>query len=235
MAWFYDWIRWDYVTAEKEFLKILELEPNNPLYPELYVEFLLKRDRPEQALKYKVNSEQSYRLIQLKILEGRKDDIFSAIKEYLGSQGIKGKKFAGDCYLWMAEYDSARFYLESAMKSPDSALMLTPRFQAYLALAYYKTDQYITAKKIINKLTLMSNVTTAGNPEYFVGWFYSGTGEVDSAFLWLEKAYENRSIQLAWLKTDPVFKNLKPDARYRDLYERTGHKAYDDYLESTKK
>jgi tetratricopeptide (TPR) repeat protein len=233
MAWYYDWIRWDYSSAEEEFLKVLELEPNNP-YPELYVEFLLKMNRPDEALNYEVASEQSYRLIQTKILSGKRKRIYGTIREYLESQGAKGMKYAGDCYLWMEEYDSAKFYLESAMTLKDPQMMI-PRFQSYLALAYYKTNQKDQAEKIISKLAAMSNVTTAGSPDYFAGWYYSGIGKADTAFYWLEKAYKNRSYQLAWLKTDPVFRNLKADSRYLDLYERTGHKAYDDYITNRKK
>ncbi|MCX6302482.1 MAG: FlgO family outer membrane protein [Bacteroidia bacterium] len=229
MAWFNDWIRWDFPQAEKEFLKVLELEPNNPIYPELYVEFLLKMNRPEEALNYQFTSEQSYRLIQAKILSGRRRGIQKDFKEYLKSQGSKGLKYAGDCFLWMHEYDSARFYLESALNVKDPQFMI-PRFQAYLALAYSKTNQNDQAQKIIGKLAAMSKVTTAGSPDYFTGWYYSGIGQIDSAFIWLEKAFRNRSFQLGWLKTDPVFNSLKSDGRYRDLYERTGHKAYDDYI-----
>ena len=74
-----------------------------------------------------------------------------------------------------------------------------------------------------------SDKTAAGSPAYYTGWFYSWIGEGDSAFYWLEKAYENRSPEFPWLKVDPAFDTLKNDDRYWDLYERTGHKAYDDY------
>ena len=234
MAWYNDWIRWDYPQAEKEFMKVLELEPNNPLYPELYVEFLLKMGRPDDAMKYHFISEQSYRLIQARILSGKRRGIDKEIHNYLSSQGSKGLKYAGDCFLWIQEYDSAKYYLESAMAVKDPQMMI-PRFQAYLALAYSKTGQADKAQKIIGMLNAMNRMTTAGNPDYFIGWYYSGTGQVDSAFIWLEKAFDNRSYQLAWLKTDPVFSTLRSDTRFRVLYERTGHKAYDDYLAGKKK
>jgi hypothetical protein len=79
-----------------------------------------------------------------------------------------------------------------------------------------------------------SKETSAGSPEYFIGWYYSGIKEVDSSFYWLEKAFKKRSPEMPWLKIDPVFNNLKDDNRYWDLYKRTGHKAYDDYWTSLK-
>jgi hypothetical protein len=58
---------------------------------------------------------------------------------------------------------------------------------------------------------------------------------MDSAFFWLEKAYQNRDPQMPWLKVDPAFNNLKDDDSYWDLYERTGHKAYDEYMANSLK
>jgi|GEM_PF-2692829 len=113
--------------------------------------------------------------------------------------------------------------------------MSNARLQSNLALAYYKTNSPALAIKIISELKEKSKVTVAQSPDFNVGWFYSGIGEVDSAFYWLEKAYKNKSPEFVWLKADPVFYNLKGDKRYWDLYEKTGHKAYDDYIGGLKK
>ena len=231
MALYYDWIRWDFVRAEKELKKILDLEPNNPQYLELYVEFLLKRKLPDQALKIKISTEQAYRLIQANILAGRNEETFKDIRYYLASYGLRGEKYAGDCFIWMGKYDSARFYLERAVKSDDPD-MKKPRFQAYLALAYNKTGDYVAADKIINQLKLMSKVTTANSPEYFVGWYYMGCDKSDSAFIWLQKAFGNRSTQLTWLNADPVFKKVVYDERYISLYNQTGHSEYQQDMSS---
>ena len=88
------------------------------------------------------------------------------------------------------------------MQSEDSE-MLAPRFQAYLALVYEKTNSHQESRKIINQLIAKSDSTSAGSPTYFTGWYYSGIGEVDSAFYWLEKAYKNRSPEMPWLKVYP--------------------------------
>ena len=131
----------------------------------------------------------------------------------------------------MEEYDSAKFYLESALQSVHYE-MPVPRWQAKLAFVYEKTNNHLKARTIVNQLIAKSDTTSVGSPAYFTGWYYSGIGEVDSAFHWLEKAYNNRSPELPWLKVDPAFNNLKDDDRYWDLYERTGHKSYDDYIAS---
>jgi hypothetical protein len=68
-----------------------------------------------------------------------------------------------------------------------------------------------------------------------LGWYYSYIGAKDSAFYWLNRAVKVRSPEMAHLKLDPAFKSLRDDDRYMDLYERTGHKAYDDYMASKSK
>jgi tetratricopeptide (TPR) repeat protein len=169
------------------------------------------------------------------VLSGNRNGALDSLNSYnTRSEGSWYKKWSGQCFIWLEEYDSARFYLESSLKSGDPQ-MLIPRFQSYLAFANFKTHNYREAWSIINKLINKSKEASIGSPEYFLGWYYSGTGQVDSAFYWLEKACQNRSAEMPWLKVDPVFKNLKGDKRYWDLYERTGHKAYDDYIKSTQK
>jgi len=230
--------KWDYIKAEKEFLKAIELEPNN-LY--LYggpIEFFLKMHRLEDALLYIKKCQETditnsfSNMIQTYILSGNKKEAYNSIS--LESSVEQAHRWVGENYIWLEEYDSAKIYLESAIQSeqPD---MLTPRFQSYLALVYKKTNSNQKALKIINQLIAKSDSTSTGSPAYFTGWYYSGIGEVDSAFYWLEKAYKNRSPEMPWLKVDPVLNNLKEDDRYWDLYERTGHKAYDDYMAGMKK
>jgi len=110
-----------------------------------------------------------------------------------------------------------------------------PKLQADLAVTYFKTGRTDQARALINKLIERSDTTSVGSPAYFTGWYYSWIGEPDSAFYWLDEAVENRSPDLTWLRVDPAFRSLKEDPRYWDLYERTGFKAYDDYMAGRKK
>ena len=49
---------------------------------------------------------------------------------------------------------------------------------------------------------------------------YAFLGDKDSAFEWLERAYEERNGTLAFLKTDVAMDNLKDDPRFVDLMRR---------------
>ena len=228
-----EWIKWDYIKAEKEYLRAIELLPNNLELVGGYIEFLVKMNKLEDALIYQTKIKYENFSIRIQILSGNIKEAYNSLKTSLESLRESGNRWVGHHYLWLEEYDSVKYYLEYALQSEEPD-MLTPRFQSYLALAYHKTKHYQQARKIINQLIEMSDTTSAGSPDYFTGYYYSGIREVDSAFYWLEKAYKTRSPEMPWLKVDPVFNNLKDDDKYWDLYERTGHKAYDEYMASMK-
>jgi tetratricopeptide (TPR) repeat protein len=51
---------------------------------------------------------------------------------------------------------------------------------------------------------------------------YAAAGEIDLAFEWLEKAYEQRRPQILHVPGYPQFDSLRADPRYQDLLERIG-------------
>ena len=57
---------------------------------------------------------------------------------------------------------------------------------------------------------------------YGVALVYAGLGEKDQALGWLDRALEDRSHWLVWLKLDPRLDTLRSDRRYRDLLLRVG-------------
>ena len=234
-----EWGRWDYIKAEKEYLKSIELLPNRVDNYNLIGEFYIKMNRPDNAiplLKKVYESDLNTRgnlIAKSYILSGNKKEAYDSLNKFAESCEEYMYKWVGEGFIWLEDYDYAKLYLESALKSKDSQMFL-PRFQACLALVYHKTKKYQQAQAIINQLINKSKETSVGSPEYFAGWYYSGIGEVDSAFYWLEKAYNKHSPEMPFLKVTPVFKNLKDDDRYWDLYARTGHKAYDEYMQETR-
>jgi TolB-like protein len=230
-----EWGRYNYIQAEKEYLKSQELAPNKVDGYGQFIEFYIKMNQLdkvqfliEKTREKNISISKNYFLYSY-ILSGNKKEAYDYVNSNTKLPEVFSYKWIGEWFIWLEEYDSARIYLETALKTVDTQMSF-PRFQAYLALAYQKTNNNQRAKTIINELIQKSYETSAGSPEYFIGWYYSGIGEMDSAFYWLEKAYNKRSAEMPWLKVDPVFKNIKIDNRYRDLYQRTGHKAYDDYI-----
>jgi len=57
---------------------------------------------------------------------------------------------------------------------------------------------------------------------YAIATVYAGLGDRDKAFEWLEKAYDERSPGLTWLKVEPMLDSIRSDPRYADLLRRMG-------------
>ena len=51
---------------------------------------------------------------------------------------------------------------------------------------------------------------------------YTGLGELDQAFAWLERGIENKDEMLAENFLDPLFDPLRGDARYEQVLARLG-------------
>jgi hypothetical protein len=51
---------------------------------------------------------------------------------------------------------------------------------------------------------------------------YAGMGNKDEALEWLEKAFEQHSPMMAWLKVDQRFDSLREEPRFQDLLRRVG-------------
>ena len=52
---------------------------------------------------------------------------------------------------------------------------------------------------------------------------YAQLGEKNQAFAWLERAYQERSFMLMYLKVAPKLDPLRTDPRYANLLRRVGH------------
>ena len=57
---------------------------------------------------------------------------------------------------------------------------------------------------------------------YLIAIVYVGLGDKDQAFAWLDKAFQDRSSLLLWLKVEPQFDSLRDDPRFQDLLRRVG-------------
>jgi hypothetical protein len=57
---------------------------------------------------------------------------------------------------------------------------------------------------------------------YGVALVYAGLGEHGHAFAWLQKAFEERTHWLVWLRLDPRWDGLRADPKFVDLQRRVG-------------
>jgi adenylate cyclase len=91
---------------------------------------------------------------------------------------------------------------------------------AALGRAYAISNQASEARNILDQLKKRSEQTYV-QPTW-IAVIYLGLGDKTQAFDWLQKAYEDRSAWLVYLKVDPLFDNVRSDPRFGDLMRRVG-------------
>lgn len=230
------YILWNFVKAEEEHLISLKLEPNNINFINNYLEFLIRMNRLEDAIRIfrqaqekEISGPMYYNWAQIMIKTGQYKSVKDKYPDFFDLYGSQTYKWAGVIYLLMQEYELSLKFFDSAVYINDKYMAFN-RFQSAYALTNKKVDNIDKANQIIQKIIDNSKKSNVGSPDYFIGWYYSGSNQPDSAFYWLEKAFENRSPELSWFKADPVFDNLRNDNRYWDLYQRIGFADYDVHM-----
>ena len=59
-------------------------------------------------------------------------------------------------------------------------------------------------------------------PPFYFAVIAANLGDSEQAFEWLDKAYQERSGWMPWLKHEPLLDSLSQDARFNDLLRRVG-------------
>ena len=218
---------WDWQTAEKEYRRAIELNPNYATAHQWYAEHLMWRGRFDEAFE---ESERARQLDPLSL-------IISADK--------------GAIYFFSRQYDRAieqwRSVLDMDPHFPRAGLIITayvekgmfPEALAFvekqhplnpaqnqwwywskLAYIYGRSGQTAKARDALNEL-LQVNQRNPIDPE-ILACSYAALGNKDQAMAWLEKAYAQHSIELVNLKVNPAYDLLRSDPRFRDLLRRIG-------------
>jgi tetratricopeptide (TPR) repeat protein len=226
-AEFFDW---DWLSAEREFKRAIELNSNSALSHARYAECLKTR------LRFNESIAEAQRAQEL-------DPLSPDIVYQLGN------------VLFMAgQYDESIAEFQKALDLSPTI----PAVRANLALAYAMKRRYPQALAEFDKISDPDKVTAAGNQ--FVagnlGWIYAasgrrtdalkigkefkdlsahayvdfywsaviyaGLGDKEEAFRLLEKGYQEHGTAMLYLAVDPFWYGLRSDPRYADLLHRIG-------------
>jgi DNA-binding winged helix-turn-helix (wHTH) protein/TolB-like protein/lipoprotein NlpI len=215
---------WDWPSAEAAFRRAIELEPNNASPHQWYSVYLLAAGRRAEAL----------REIQL---AQQRDPLSLAVNTDLGFH-----------YYYTGQYDEAvkqlRLVLQMNPAFPPAHLWLGRTYQelgkfddalvefravedrvrawpvsiaawGFVAGVAGRRSQALDALAELEQLSRRRFVTSYG-----VALIYAGLGQNDAAFAWLEKAFDERSNWLVWLRLDPRWNGLRTDPRFAQLVRR---------------
>ena len=59
-------------------------------------------------------------------------------------------------------------------------------------------------------------------PAFYFAMDYAALGDKENAFLWLKRSYENRDIEIFYIRTVPEFDSLRSDPRFQRLIRAIG-------------
>ncbi len=216
---------WEWLTAEREFKRAVELSPNYATAHHYYGLYLVENGRFDEATHELVEAQ---RLDPLSlsiavtavypVAYGRQYD--EAIKRLqkiieMDPDFYPAHVLLGETYENKKLYDEAITEIQKAHSLGDSWFTL-----AYLGHAYAVSGRRSEAQMVLDQLrerAKRSHVSPFG-----MAMVYAGLSEKDQAFMWLEKAYEERAEELLLLKVDPKFDSLRSDPRFASLLRRIG-------------
>jgi len=101
----------------------------------------------------------------------------------------------------------------SLMKSSPGSLEL-------LATAYAKAGRRSEAMRLINELKQRRQKTYVPAGAFI--YPHLALGDYEEAFVWFERAYQEKSNVLQFLKVHPFFDPVRDDPRFKDLVHRVG-------------
>ena len=91
---------------------------------------------------------------------------------------------------------------------------------ALLGYSHARLRERTQALQMIEQLKAASKERFV--PAFFLALVYAGLEDKDQAFSWLEKAYDERFIRIAYLKLEALWDPLRSDQRFSDLVRRVG-------------
>ncbi|MFB0565689.1 MAG: protein kinase [Candidatus Aminicenantaceae bacterium] len=231
---------WDRKAAKKHFQKALELNPNSVSahqWIEYYLTFLegeyeegiahLELVQELDPLNPFVKTRFGYMHYYLRdfdrAIELFKENVDFDPNNPLGHNGLT------EAYSKKGMYDKA-------IAEAEKVLELEMRSVSAIATLGF---HYGLAGKKDKALELLSELEARSNKGYvspfWVAVIYMGLGEMDKAFEWLEKAYEERDGKLIYISVPAPFDALSDDPRYKQLLKKMDLEHLFEKLASLKK
>jgi tetratricopeptide (TPR) repeat protein len=215
---------WDWRTADKASRRAIELTPNSQSAHTIRCIHLTAMGRLEEAI---AESQKSIELDPLSNLTNsylgwsllRGQHLEEAIEHLemtleLEPSDPRNRLFLGQAYVLDSRYDEGITEIQQALQqSQNNSLILSG-----LGWAYAMAGQRAAALEIIAKLK--QRFDTDHPRPYLIAKVYSGLEEKDLAFEWLEEAFCQHDISLAFVKTDESLACLRDDPRFVDLLRR---------------
>ena len=209
---------WDWATAQKEYRRSIELDPNYATAHHWYAECLALLGRFNQAFAEIARARQLDPLSL--IMDADNGAIFYFSRQY--DRSIEQFRAVLDME---PNFPRARMlvfpYVEKGMYADALAeldkwqqIQQTPWSLSIRAYVLGRSGQQVQARQKMSKL---EQITTQPIDPLAFALAYVGINDKKRALFWLERAYAEHSSSLTALKVDPIYDSLRNDPRFQDL------------------
>ncbi len=216
---------WDWSAAEEGFKRALELNPNYATAHHWYALHLMAMGQFEEAAT-EIKCAQQLDPLSLSINASTGLPFYwsrryeQAIERFRRTLELDLAFPLAHVLLGQAYAQQGMFGEAIAELSRARELDGTPRARAILAYTLAVAGQRDEASMILAELQELASDKYVS--PYFIGLIYTAMSDQDQALTWLEKAYEERSGWLVWLKVDPKLDSLRSDPRFAELVQQVG-------------
>jgi tetratricopeptide (TPR) repeat protein len=220
---YYDY---DFVTAEREYRRAIELNPNYATAHQWLAEHLCALKRNDEgvaeirrALELDPMSVIINRTLGDILADQRKLD--EAIQQYQKTLELD-PNFPTAHYFLARAYEAKGSY-DEAVKEYDASSRHDPVLAGTLDTAndiYKKSGWKAYVQFILEQL--VNNNGTRKFPAFVIATFYAKADRPDEAIKWLGKGYEERDFRMTKLSGAFEFDSLRSDPRFRELLRRMG-------------
>lgn len=125
--------------------------------------------------------------------------------------------------VWMYLGKHETVIRESAKVLPGVPISkLPPRFLAIMSISHLHLGQIQDSEEYLEELFDRAEISAGGSPSFYIAMIYCQKGEINQAFKWLEKSYQDREVEMYWLKVEPPFEPIRSDPRYQELLDKVG-------------
>jgi TolB-like protein/Flp pilus assembly protein TadD len=215
---------WEWAAAEAEYKRAIELNPNLALAHRWYASYLRLVGRHEQALA-EIKRARELDPLSLGVSATVGYILFSARQYDQAIEELKKTLEMDQDYsythLFLGFTYAAKGMHAEAIAAYQEAIRLgldSPSTQIHLGAAYARAGESERAQAILTQLQTSNEYVSPGQ----LATLYVAQGEREQAFASLEKAYQERDLQLQYLGVDPALDPLRSDPRFQDLLRRVG-------------
>jgi TolB-like protein/Tfp pilus assembly protein PilF len=227
LAFIAETYEWDWLAAEREYKQALELNPGYAQAHNWYGGYLTytgrfnegvaeaMRARELDPLSLPVNNALAGRLLAA----GRYDEALRQVQTTLelDEHFAPAHQTLGWVYLHGGKQDDAVREFQNALELAGAA---DTDIQLDLGFAYAVSGRPAEARRILANLQQLYQQGIV--PAASLATLHGALGESNEAFVWLEKAYQERDPQLTYLKAGRRFEPLRQDPRFGQLVRRVG-------------